>query len=213
VLKFKIYSRSEQMKKKTRFRFKFLMIIFFATLPALSVPAHAVQFSADMINSSPMGKMEGKIFFKEGNFRQEMMMGGQKQVTIFRKNKQVLWMLMPAQQMYMEMKADGMQNRAPVDPDEIDRMGEKKYLGKEKVNGYVCSKYAYTFHDKSSGTATYWISDKLGFPIKVETRGASGRMTMEYRNILEKTVPASLFDLPDGYRKMDMPMMPGMSGR
>lgn len=102
---------------------------------------------------------------------------------------------------------------APVDPDEIDKMGEKKYLGKEKVNGYMCSKYRYILHDKSSGTAIYWISKKLNFPVKMEMDGQSGHMVMEYRNISEKTVPASLFNIPDGYQKMSMPMMPGMPGQ
>ena len=201
------------MKKKTQLRFGLVMIILFVAVPALSVSINAAEFSADMINKSPMGNIEGKIFFKEGNFRQEMMMGGQKQITIFRKDKKVVWVLMPAQMMYMEMQAGSQQNMAPVDPDEIDKIGGKKYLGKEKVNGYVCSKYSYTFHDKSSGTAIYWISDKLNFPIKMKTEGISGSMSMEYRNIQEKTVSASLFNIPDGYQKMSMPMMPGMPGQ
>ena len=137
-------------------------------------------------------------------------MGGQKQITIFRKDKNVVWVLMPAQMMYMEMQAGSQQNMAPVDPDEIDKLAEKKYLGKENVNGYVCSKYRYSFHDKSSGTAIYWISDKFNFPIKMQAQGTSGTMSMEYRNIQEKTVPASLFNIPGGFQKMSMPMMPGI---
>jgi len=201
------------MAKKMMLRFGLVMIILFVAVPALSVSINAAEFSADMINSSPMGKIEGKIFFKEGNFRQEMMMGGQKQITIFRKDKGVVWVLMPAQMMYMEMQAGSRQNMVPVDPDEIDKLRGKKYLGKEKVNGYMCSKYRYTLHDKSSGTAIYWISDKLNFPIKMQTQGTSGSMSMEYRNIQEKTVPASLFNIPDGYQKMSMPMMHGMPGQ
>jgi len=201
------------MAKKIMLRLWLFMVIILLTVPALSVSSNAADFSADMINKSPMGKIEGKMFFKEGNFRQEMMMGGQKQITIFRKDKGVVWVLMPAQMMYMEMQAGSRQNMAPVDPDEIDKIGEKKYLGKEKVNGYMCSKYRYTLHDKSSGTAIYWISDKLNFPIKMKTEGTSRSMSMEYRNIQEKTVSASLFDIPDGYQKMSMPMMPGMPGK
>jgi len=201
------------MAKKIMLRFGLFTIILFIVVPALSLSINAAEFSADMINSSPMGKIEGKIFFKEGNFRQEMMMGEQKQITIFRKDKGVVWVLMPAQMMYMEMQAGSRQNMAPVDPDEIDKIGEKKYLGKEKVNGYMCSKYRYTLHDKSSGTVIYWISDKLNFPIKMKADGTSGGMTMEYRNIQEKTVPASLFKIPDGYQKMSMPMMPGMQNQ
>lgn len=201
------------MKKKIQLRFGLIMIILFVAVPALSVSINAAEFSADMINTSPMGKIEGKMFFKEGNFRQEMMMGGQKQITIFRKDKNVVWVLMPAQMMYMEMQAGSQQNMAPVDPDEIDKLGEKEYLGKEKVNGYMCSKYRYTFHDKSSGTAIYWISNKFNFPIKMQTQGTSGSMSMEYRNIQEKTVPASLFNIPGGFQKMSMPMMPGMQNQ
>jgi outer membrane lipoprotein-sorting protein len=201
------------MVKKILLQLGLIVVILFLILPALSVSSHAADFSADMINQSPMGNIKGKMFFKKGNFRQEMMMGGQKQITIFRKDKGVVWVLMPAQMMYMEMQAGGRQDMAPVDPDEIDKLGEKKYLGKEKVNGYMCSKYRYTLHDKSSGTAIYWISDKLKFPIKMKMDGTSGDMTMEYRNIREKTVPASLFSIPDGYQKMSMPMMPGMPGQ
>ena len=201
------------MKKKTQLRFGLIMIILFVAVLSLSVSSNAAEFSADMINTSPMGRIEGKMFFKGGNFRQEMMVGGQKQITIFRKDKGVVWVLMPAQMMYMEMQAGSRQNMAPVDPDQIDKLGEKEYLGKEKVNGYMCSKYRYTFHDKSSGTAIYWISDKLQFPIKMQTQGTSGSMSMEYRNIQEKTVPASLFNIPGGFQKMSMPMMPGMQNQ
>jgi len=198
------------MVKKIFLRVGLVVVILFLTVPALSVSSNAADFSADMINKSPMGNIEGKMFFKGGNFRQEMMMGGQKQITIFRKDKQVVWVLMPAQMMYMEMQAGSRQNMAQVDPDQIDKLGGKKCLGKEKVNGYMCSKYRYTFHDKSSGTAIYWISDKLNFPVKMQTQGTSGSMSMEYRNIQEKTVPASLFDIPGGFQKMSMPTMPGM---
>lgn len=201
------------MVKKIFLWLGLVVVILFLTLPAFSVSSNAAEFSADMINTSPMGKIEGKMFFKEGNFRQEMMMGGQKQITIFRKDKNVVWVLMPAQMMYMEMQAGSQQNMAPVDPDEIDKLGEKEYLGKEKVNGYMCSKYRYTFHDKSSGTATYWISNKFNFPIKMQTQGTSGSMSMEYRNIQEKPVPASLFKIPGGFQKMSMPMMPGMQNQ
>ena len=201
------------MVKKILLRLGLVVVILFLTVPVLSVSSNAADFSADMINKSPMGNIKGKMFFKGGNFRQEMMMGGQKQITIFRKDKGVVWVLMPAQMMYMEMQAGSRQNMAPVDPDEIDKIGEKKYLGKEKVNGYMCSKYRYTLHDKSSGIVIYWISDKLHFPIKMKADGTSGGMTMEYRNIQEKTVSASLFKIPEGYQKMSMPMMPGMPGQ
>ena len=184
--------------------------IFLITVMVLSVPVNAADITADMIHKSPMGSFKGKMFLKGDNLRQEMDIKGEKQVTIFRKDKGVVWILMPGQKMYMEMMAGSQNNMAPVDPDELEKMGKKKFIGKEKVNGYMCSKYHYTFNDLSIGAATYWISEKLNFPVKMEMDGPSGHMVTEYRNIQEKTMPDSLFNIPSGYQKMSMPMMPGM---
>jgi len=178
-----------------------------------SVSVNAADISADMIHKSPMGSFKGKMFLKGDNLRQEMNIRGEKQITIFRKDKGVVWVLMPGQMMYMEMSAGNQKNMAPVDLDELEKIGKKKFIGKEKVNEQMCSKYHYTFNDPSMGTATYWISEKLNFPVKMEMDGPSGHMVMEYRNIQEKTMPDSLFNIPSGYQKMSMPMMPGMKGQ
>ncbi len=199
--------------KKFMSRFGRFGVILVITALVLPVSGNAADFSADMINKSPMGNIKGKVYFKGGNFRQEMVMGGRNQITIFRKDKGLVWVLMPEQMMYMEMNAGSQQNMVPVDPDELEKMGKKEYLGKEKVSGYKCSKYRYTPNDASLGTSTYWISEKLNFPVKIEMDGPSGHMVTEYRNIREKTVPSSLFNIPSGYQKMSMPMMPGMQNQ
>ena len=184
--------------------------IFLITVMVLSVSVNAADISADMIHKSPIGSFKGKMFLKGDNLRQEMNIRGEKQITIFRKDKGVVWVLMPGQMMYMEMSAGNQKNMAPVDLDELEKIGKKKFIGKEKVNEQMCSKYHYTFNDPSIGAATYWISEKLNFPVKMEMDGPSGHMVTEYRNIQEKTMPDSLFNIPSGYQKMSMPMMPGM---
>ena len=184
--------------------------IFLITVMVLSVSGNAADITADMIHTSPMGSFKGKMFLAGDNLRQELNIGGEKQITIFRKDKGVVWILMPGQMMYMEMAAGSQKNMAPVDLDELEKIGKKKFIGKEKVNGQMCSKYHYTFNDPSMGTATYWISEELTFPVKMEMDGPSGHMVMEYRNIQETTMPDSFFNIPSGYQKMSMPMMPGM---
>lgn len=194
-------------------RFELFSVILLITVLVSSVSGNAADFAADMIHKSSMGSFKGKMFLKGDNLRQEMNLRGEKQITIFRKDKSVVWILMPGQMMYMEMPAGSQKNMAPVHTDELEKMGKKKYLGKEKVNGYMCSKYHYTFHDPSMGVATYWISEKLSFPVKMEMDGPSGHMITEYKNIQEKSVSDSLFQIPSGYQKMSMPMMPGMQNQ
>ena len=205
--------KGESMIKRFMSRVELFGAIFLITVMLLSVSVNAADITADMIHKSSMGSFKGKMFLKGDNLRQEMNIRGEKQITIFRKDKGVVWILMPGQMIYMEMMAGSHKNMAPVDPDELEKIGKKKFTGKEKVNGYMCSKYHYTFNDPSMGAATYWISEKLNFPVKMEMDGPSGPMVMEYRNIQEKTVSDNLFNIPSGYQKMSMPIMPGMQGQ
>lgn len=169
---------------------------------------YGAEFSADFIQKMPQGVHKGKAFFKENKFRQDINMGGNKQVMIFRMNTGVAWILMPEQRMYMEMPGfAGAKNAPQVDQQKLEEMAEKKLLGKEKMNGYMCEKYLFTYHDKSFGTMTQWFSKKLNFPVKMEMDGPSGQLTTEYKNIKEKSLPDSLFEVPEGYQKMSIPGM------
>ena len=199
------------LKKLTSRLFLFVVSLFIIGL-GIAGSGHAAEFSADMVQKSSMGNSEGKVFVKGQNYRHEMTMGGQKQIMIFQKDKGVVWVLMPQLKMYMEMTAGGQQDMSPPTPEEMEKMGDKKYLGEEKINGYKCKKYRYTPNDPSISTATIWISNKLNFPIKTEMEGSSGPMSMEYKNIQEKKISDSLFNLPAGYQKMSMPAMPNMPG-
>ncbi len=200
------------MLKKLNSRLMLFIVSLFIIGLGSAGAANAAEFSADMIQKSSMGNSEGKVFVKAEKFRQEMTMGGQKQIMIFQKEKGIVWVLMPQLKMYMEMTAGGQQDMSPPTPEEMEKMGDKKYLGEEKVNGYKCKKYRYTPNDPSVGPATMWISKKLNFPIKTEMEGSSGPMSMEYKNIQEKEIPDSLFKIPAGYKKMSMPSMPNMPG-
>ena len=200
------------MLKKLISRLMLFIVSLFIIGLGTAGSGHAAEFSADMIQKSPMGNTNGKVFVKGENLRQEMNMGGQNQIMIFQKEKGVVWILMPGQRMYMEMAAGGEQSMAPPTLEEMEKMGDKKYLGEEKVNGYKCKKFSYTSNDPSVGTITMWISKKLNFPIKTEMEGSSGPMSMEYKNIQEKKLPESLFKIPDGYQKMSMPSMPNIPG-
>lgn len=200
------------MLKKLISRLMLFGVSLFIIGLGIAVSGNAAEFSADMIQKSPMGNTNGKVFVKGENLRQEMNMGGQNQIMIFQKEKGVVWILMPGQRMYMEMAAGGEQSMAPPTLEEMEKMGDKKYLGEEKVNGYKCKKFSYTSNDPSVGTTTMWISKKLNFPIKTEMEGSSGPMSMEYKNIQEKKLPESLFKIPAGYQKMSMPSMPNIPG-
>jgi outer membrane lipoprotein-sorting protein len=90
-------------------------------------------------------------------------------------------------------------------------------LGQEEVNGRMATKYRVTTrqaintgeqNEQVSIESFIWIDESLGMPIKSQTtyRGQNGRTassTMEVRDIKLETPPASMFEIPKGYKKVE----------
>ncbi len=184
-----------------------MVLVVVAVIFFLSGSSIAAEFSADLLLKQGGETMTGKVYVKGDKTRQEFVQQGQKQVTILRPDKGVTWVLMPAEKIYMEMSS---QEDATYDPQldpNIKDKAEIKLLGKETVNGYMCDKYQYSYHDTSMGTLTQWLSEKLNYPIKTEYKSPSGYMLTEYKNIQEGNVQGSLFEVPGDYALLSLPGM------
>ena len=182
-------------------------------------------FSADMSTTSATGNlnMAGKVYFSLPRMRIDMTDSGRSQAAgpmggkmsmIVDGNAKMMYMLMTEQHMYMEFSTEQtspMTQRMPKyedmfhgsDPCAGREGATCKKLGTETVNGRSCGKWEIT--EKSGKTETFWMDQKLHFPIKTIV----GDITTNYTNIKEGPQDASLFKIPDGYTKMDMGAMGG----
>ena len=184
-----------------------MVLVVVAVIFVLSGSSIAAEFSADLLLKQGGETMTGKVYVKGDKTRQEFVQQGQKQITIMRLDKGVTWVLMPAEKIYMEMSSQEGAAYNPQLDQNIKDKAEIKLLGKETVNGYVCDKYQYIYHDTSLGTLTQWISKKFSYPIKTEYKSPSGYMLTEYKNIQEGNVQNSLFEVPGDYMLMSIPGM------
>jgi outer membrane lipoprotein-sorting protein len=184
--------------------------------------AHAWQmkpqpFSSDMSVTTKTGeKMPGKFYFSPPKLRMDMSSRGHEVAIITDGKTQTSDIIMPEQHMYMEThagQANPMMPNLPKFDTSIDPSNPCaarpdvtcKKLGTESVNGRTCDKWEFT-DKKTNATTTTWIDQKLVFPIKtVNSDGA----TVEFSNIKEGPPAASLFEIPAGYRKLDLGMMGG----
>ena len=170
--------------------------------------AQAAEFSADIVNQSGGQERQGKIYVKGENMRQEFATPGGATVTIMRGDKKVMWMLMPGQQAYMEMPFDkeAFAKNMNIPKDEASQ----KLVGRETLKGYDTEKYETSV---KTGTGevqgTIWIAKKLGVPIRIETKDKS--FVQEYNEIKDGGVADAIFEVPAGYKKMNLPQgMPKM---
>ena len=196
------------MGKTIKFR-GVLVLVLAVLLSGVAALALAAEFSADMVHKMGAMTKEGKVYVKGTKMRTESGMG--QGITIVDGDTGTVWVLQPAQKMYMEMKKGATQPMQTTQSDEeLAKVADKKFLGTETVNGYQCEKYLYTYRDKALGTMTMWVATKLGHAIKMVHQSPEGESSFEYRNIKEGGVADSLFQVPAGYTKMEMPGMPGM---
>lgn len=203
------------MNRNTCVKLTFITMLVLAVSTACAGQVYAPQpFSADMAIATKTGQtMTGKFYFSPPAIRQDFNSKGHNVSTITDGSTQTTYQIIHEQRMYMVThgnQTNPMMGSMPKIDTDIDpnnpcsRSGATcKKAGTETVNGRVCDKWIST---SDRGTATWWIDQKLHFPIKsVNTDGS----TMEFTNVVEGKPDASLFQPPAGYRKMDMPGMMG----
>jgi len=164
--------------------------------------AIARDFSADMVSTTKAGVVTGKIFVAKEKTRMET-----PQTTIItRIDKNIVWILMSAQRMYMEQALKP--ENVVAATDKMSGEIERKLVGKETIDGKTTNKYriVYVVADKEE-TIFQWITAS-GLPIK--SAAVDGSWTVEYKNLKTGKQPDTLFEIPAGYQKFSLgvPVMP-----
>jgi outer membrane lipoprotein-sorting protein len=206
------------VKQRMCLKLAICSLLVLIVAPGFAVqPPQSQPFSADMTVTTGKGgeNVTGKVYFSLPKTRMDMTAHGQNMSMITNSSTQTSYMVMHQQHMYMEMHANQnnpmTRNMPKIDGsfDPQNPCGKQadvtcKKAGTETVNGRVCDKWVTT--DKNGKTSTAWVDQKLYFPIKVlSAEGA----TMELTNVKEGAQPASTFEVPVGYRKMDLGGMMG----
>lgn len=179
------------------------LLLFLLLCSAAVFAASAHQFSADMVMTAQGHSVTGKYYMNGDKMRMEMSMMGQSSITIARHDKKVSWILMPAQKSYMEVSMEG----KPQGPSPFDAAADFKYtqVGTETVNGHPCKKMKFTTTKAGqSFSGFHWLATDLK-DLPVKWSDEAGTSVMELKNVKMGTSPADLFELPAGYKKMEMP--------
>jgi hypothetical protein len=205
-----------------------------ALLLPCALPAETFEgkITMSVTSSAKEGTNTMTFSIKNGETRMDID-GGKGQMTVIMdpKNQQML-MLMPQQQMYMVRPIPAPPTPAPgaAAPTPAHAPVNVQDTGiKETILGYSCTKYIYT---TERGTISIWATDQLGtfnglyggggrrspppeweaafkgrgfFPMRVESDAASkDRYKLEVTAVQRGSLPDSLFQPPEGWRKFDL---------
>jgi hypothetical protein len=157
------------------------------------------EFSAKMVLRENGQDVLGRIYVKDGKMRQDFLDERGQTITIVRRDKHRVWVIMPYENTYVEMPLGihlpGQFLQIP--PEAIS----KRQVCSEELGGYKVDRIEVTLRGGPLGTTrqTYWVAPKLGLPIKTVT--ADHQYSLEYRDIQEKKLEDRLFEVPPGCRK------------
>jgi hypothetical protein len=182
------------MMRKVLSLVSIVVVIFTTSLSA------AAEFSADVVSKASVRCTNTKIAMKNDKSRMAMLC--QPGYTIIRKDKNVMWLVIPEQKTYIEM---------PIDPQLEFRTEEKikgevnrKLIRSEIINGHPAVKYEITFKDGARTERLYqWMATDIKFPIK--TAAIDGSWSTEFTNIKMGLQQDAFFEIPQGYRKITTP--------
>ena len=187
------------------------LVAFAATANGAGLPVPTVEYSADRVMETEAGTFEGKVYAAKDKERSETSMQGMTSVMILRRDKQLGYMLMPAQKMYSQMdfqKAQQQSGAQPADQVEITEVGS------DTIDGQATTKYKLIMKDGSAGGFMWFTKD--GIMMKMDTVVKNGRnksrMTITLKNVKIGAQDASLFEVPAGYNAMPSFGGGGMGG-
>lgn len=206
------------MKPTLKFTTIFLASVL-VMLCSLCTASVAQEFSAEMVNTENGSQHPAKIYFSKNKMRVDPEeKGPYNGAVIVDFDTQVMDVLIPSRQMYMENKSGNgprqqwFQFFQAINVEDAcpewrkmanEKGGSCQKIGDDTVNGRPSVKYEIVSAEGRKDEV--WIDKKIKFPSKWQSGDNSG----ELRNIQEGAQPADLFAIPSGYKKMDMGNMMG----
>lgn len=169
-----------------------------------------VSFTAKATLETEEVNIEETMYYRPGKLREEMQMAGQNMAIIQRHDLGKMWMVMP-QGMYMEHPIDD-----PGEQAKSFELIEHEQVGSEVVNGMQTTKYKTIWQTDDGRFGGFsWVTED-GIAVKAflvsETNGDKQRIRFQITELTRTEQPQSLFEVPDGYTKLDMSSGRGLSG-
>lgn len=177
-------------------------LITLSSLPAMAAAVQPSEFSATIIMKNDGSTSNAHLFYTPKKIRMEMRDQGSddKSIIITRLDKEVVWMLMTSEEMYMEMSLDNeKQNPLIQGPGDIIK---RERIGKDTIDGHPTIKEKVTFRkdDGKKDSIYSWTATDLGWPVKAEA--IDGSWSYTFKDIKKGRQDPELFEVPKGYKRV-----------
>ena len=181
---------------------KTLFVIFSAlALFVSSGLSFALEFSADRVTRSGQQMRHQRVFYRDDMWRVEHNLPGAVNVTIVRKDQNLVWHLLPATRHFKTMIFTA--DYALMVTAHLDGELSRDIVGIQILDGHPTTLYEVTVREPGGGTGIYyqWLATDINFSLKLAKK--DGDWAVEYRHVRIGRISDILFELPRSYRPLD----------
>jgi hypothetical protein len=181
-------------------RYVLLMGLTWCAVFAYPLSGRALEFTADQITKADGRIQKAIIYYRDNMWRIEHHSMGPVNVTIVRKDKQVVWMLLSRMRHFKTVPY-----AADHDLKVSERLeGEvaREEIGKEVREGHPTILYQVTTKQGERVDVYYqWVATDIHFPMKLARK--DGSWIVEYQHVKMRPVSDYLFQLPVNFQPLE----------
>lgn len=183
-----------------RVRQTWLTIWIACSLLILDLPAWSLEFTADQVTKIDGKSHKANVYYRDTMWRIEHRTTGPVNVSIVRKDKQVVWLLLSRMKHFKTI---------PYSPEQDLRVSEqlegevsRQEIGTEVREGHPTILYEVTTqHGEQIDVYYQWVATDIHFPMKLAKK--DGSWIMEYQHVRLRRVPDDLFNLPVNFQPLE----------
>lgn len=165
-----------------------------------SSAAWALEFTADQITKIDGRTHKAVIYYRDQMWRIEHHSMGPVNISIVRKDKQVVWLLLSRMKHFKTLPYDHQQDLMVTET--LDGEVSRQEIGTEVREGHPTILYEVTTKQGELVEVYYqWVATDIHFPMKLAKK--DGSWIVEYQHVKLRPVSDYLFNLPLNFQPLE----------
>lgn len=174
--------------------------LIIAYVIGFGAPAWALEFTADRITKIDGRTGKANIYYRDNMWRIEHHTMGPVNVSIVRKDKQVVWMLLSRMKRFKTLSYNAEQDLMVTE--KLDGEVSREEIGQEIREGHPTTLYEVaTKHGDRTEVYYQWLATDIHFPMKLAKK--DGSWIVEYQHVKLRSVTDYLFQLPLNFQPLE----------
>jgi hypothetical protein len=179
---------------------RFVACLLCVILLGTALPGRALEFTADRVTKMNGRTSKAHVYYRDDMWRIEHHAMGPVNVSIVRKDKQVVWLLLSRMKHFKTVPYSAEQDLFVSE--HLDGEVSREEIGRETREGHSTVLYEVTTRQEERTEVYYqWLATDIHFPMKLAKK--DGSWILEYQHVKMRSVSDYLFQLPLNFHPLE----------